>query len=329
MGLCKCPKRKVTNLFCFEHRVNVCEHCLVANHSKCIVQSYLQWLQDSDYDATCRLCQQPLNNAETVRLICYDVFHWDCLSSAASQLPATTAPAGYQCPGCAGPIFPPLNMVSPVAMVLREMLGTASWARTSLGLPMVDESTQPPIVLQESHDTTDWSTFDAIEGAAPGDSNAVSFAPGDGRFELIGDQIDRVRYPGLGNEEKSYTTLNIPEETMPFSGTTGTQVSAQRKAHEIVREVLQFPHSSNDSDEDKYRRRPAFQWLAQWLRERSTGSQSRRQLSSRKRCLLLSLLAILALLTFLVVMSHLGQPMLQGDPLLDPMQNPNIHVQPQ
>lgn len=32
MGLCKCPKKKVTNLFCFEHRVNVCEHCLVANH---------------------------------------------------------------------------------------------------------------------------------------------------------------------------------------------------------------------------------------------------------------------------------------------------------
>ena len=34
MGLCKCPKRKVTNLFCYEHRVNVCEYCLVQNHSK-------------------------------------------------------------------------------------------------------------------------------------------------------------------------------------------------------------------------------------------------------------------------------------------------------
>lgn len=34
MGLCKCPKRKVTNQFCFEHRVNVCEHCMVTNHSK-------------------------------------------------------------------------------------------------------------------------------------------------------------------------------------------------------------------------------------------------------------------------------------------------------
>lgn len=42
MGLCKCPKRKVTNLFCFEHRVNVCEHCLVANHAK--VGRLEQWL---------------------------------------------------------------------------------------------------------------------------------------------------------------------------------------------------------------------------------------------------------------------------------------------
>ena len=33
MGLCKCPKRKVTNQFCFEHRVNVCEHCMVQRHS--------------------------------------------------------------------------------------------------------------------------------------------------------------------------------------------------------------------------------------------------------------------------------------------------------
>ncbi|VDD79422.1 unnamed protein product [Mesocestoides corti] len=32
MGLCKCDRKKVTNLFCFEHRVNVCEFCLTTNH---------------------------------------------------------------------------------------------------------------------------------------------------------------------------------------------------------------------------------------------------------------------------------------------------------
>lgn len=41
---------------------------------QCIVQSYLQWLQDSDYDPTCRLCSSPLTDdkqGDCVRLLCY------------------------------------------------------------------------------------------------------------------------------------------------------------------------------------------------------------------------------------------------------------------
>ena len=34
MGLCKCPKRKVTNLFCYVHKVNVCENCMVEQHPR-------------------------------------------------------------------------------------------------------------------------------------------------------------------------------------------------------------------------------------------------------------------------------------------------------
>ncbi|KAG2468857.1 ZFPL1 protein, partial [Polypterus senegalus] len=37
----------------------------------CIVQSYLQWLQDSDYNPNCRLCLTPLSEKETTRLVCY------------------------------------------------------------------------------------------------------------------------------------------------------------------------------------------------------------------------------------------------------------------
>ena len=105
MGLCKCPKRKVTNQFCFEHRVNVCEHCMVSNHPKvrhyikpfsiltyeslyninislfciystqCIVQSYCQWLKDSDYNSICILCSSELAGGECVRLVCYRMFY--------------------------------------------------------------------------------------------------------------------------------------------------------------------------------------------------------------------------------------------------------------
>jgi hypothetical protein len=96
MGLCKCPKRRVTNQFCFEHRVNVCEHCMVQKHPKviiftsnfcqiymyikknsclqCVVQSYLQWLQDSDYNANCPFCDQELTEETCVRLVCYRKF---------------------------------------------------------------------------------------------------------------------------------------------------------------------------------------------------------------------------------------------------------------
>lgn len=91
MGLCKCPKRRVTNLFCFVHRVNVCEDCMVNSHAtvsnlcsklhlicalyvywpQCVVQSYLKWLEDSDYDAVCVLCSNSLHQGTVVRLICY------------------------------------------------------------------------------------------------------------------------------------------------------------------------------------------------------------------------------------------------------------------
>lgn len=49
MGLCKCPKKKVTTQFCFEHRVNVCEHCLVSNHPK-VRHCHLVFSPITDYD---------------------------------------------------------------------------------------------------------------------------------------------------------------------------------------------------------------------------------------------------------------------------------------
>ncbi|XP_020938527.1 zinc finger protein-like 1 isoform X2 [Sus scrofa] len=177
MGLCKCPKRKVTNLFCFEHRVNVCEHCLVANHAKCIVQSYLQWLQDSDYNPNCRLCNVPLATRETTRLICYDLFHWACLNERAAQLPRNTAPAGYQCPSCSGPIFPPANLAGPVASALREKLATVNWARAGLGLPLIDEMASPEPEPLNTSEFSDWSSFNASSSPTQEETASASAAP--------------------------------------------------------------------------------------------------------------------------------------------------------
>ncbi|KAG5885958.1 hypothetical protein JTB14_018412 [Gonioctena quinquepunctata] len=139
MGLCKCPKRRVTNQFCFEHRVCVCENCMVTNHPICVVQSYLQWLQDSDYNSICELCSKDLNVGDSIRLTCYHVFHWSCLDHFSRQLPPTTAPRGYTCPSCKSPLFPAANLISPVADVLKEKLAGVNWARAGLGLPLLSE----------------------------------------------------------------------------------------------------------------------------------------------------------------------------------------------
>eukprot|EP01134_Creolimax_fragrantissima_P000773 CFRG0773T1 len=136
MGLCKC--RVVTNLFCFDHRLNVCENCLVAEHPRCVIRSYLQWLQESEYQSACGICKQSLQEKELVRLTCYDVFHWECLDSHCRTLPPTTAPAGYVCPTCTTQIIPTKNSNSPVASALNEKLSMATWGKTSTHVPNLE-----------------------------------------------------------------------------------------------------------------------------------------------------------------------------------------------
>ena len=53
------------------------------------------------------------------------------------QYPSNTAPAGYTCPTCCSALFPPSNLVSPVADVLRTVLMNRPWAREGLGLPLL------------------------------------------------------------------------------------------------------------------------------------------------------------------------------------------------
>lgn len=59
----------------------ICAFLLVA--LQCIVQSYLQWLQDSDYNPNCSLCNDPLTAQDTVRLVCYgEIINLICIDSS-------------------------------------------------------------------------------------------------------------------------------------------------------------------------------------------------------------------------------------------------------
>ncbi|XP_028660070.1 zinc finger protein-like 1 [Erpetoichthys calabaricus] len=325
MGLCKCPKRKVTNLFCFEHRVNVCEHCLVSNHSKCIVQSYLQWLQDSDYNPNCRLCLTPLSEKETTRLVCYDVFHWSCLNSLAGQLPVNTAPAGYQCPSCQGPIFPPSNLVSPVAEVLREKLSTVNWARAGLGLSLIEEN--EAVHYTESHDVTDytdWSTFNssAVHSSETITESSQSTALTYSSRSNAPSHSDYTMSLNNGGVRESHAVINM-SGTAANESITIHAASSPRKMYD-TRDTENSSVTQIDFDDDKYRRRSALNWFAQILKNRS--SSRKRPRSMKQRVLMVLIIGIIGFFTLILIMSKLGRASTENDPNLDPLLNPNIRV---
>ncbi|XP_058876666.1 zinc finger protein-like 1 [Acipenser ruthenus] len=326
MGLCKCPKRKVTNIFCFEHRVNVCDHCLVSNHAKCIVQSYLQWLQDSDYNPTCTLCSTALADKETTRLMCYDVFHWSCLNELASQLPRNTAPAGYQCPACQGPVFPTPNLVGPVAAALREKLASVNWARAGLGLPLIEEPEPAP--EQESHDVTDytdWSTFNTSTShptEAPSQSSHSSHSYSSNPVPCQ-SQVGFGAGLNNGSVKEGHVHPSLSCNTAMGDSVTLHTASSPRKVYD-TRDAGGSSVTQIDFDDDKYRRRPALSWLAQILKSRS-GSK-RTPLSLKQRVFILLVLGVIGFCTLIIIMSKLGRASAENDPNLNPLLNPNIRV---
>ncbi|KAA8587210.1 hypothetical protein FQN60_001046 [Etheostoma spectabile] len=291
MGLCKCPKRKVTNLFCFEHRVNVCEHCLVSNHNKCIVQSYLQWLQDSDYNPNCTL-------------------------------------SGYQCPACQGPVFPPSNLASPIADVLKEQLSSVNWARAGLGLPLIEE---PIGVLEETTandvtDYTNWSTFDAQEQSniypshSYNTNTSLSPAP---------NSVSPPAQEDLGGPRKNVDPNMQEHSVVNFSTATTCDTvtlhtaSSPRKIYD-TRDIDHSSATRIDFDDDKYRRRPALSWFAQILKNRTGGKRT--SLSWKQRVFMLLVVGVLGFFTLIIIMAKLGRASASSDPNLDPLLNPNIRV---
>ncbi|KAH9271675.1 hypothetical protein BASA83_006043 [Batrachochytrium salamandrivorans] len=119
----------VTIEVCFEHRKNVCETCIQSDHTRCIVRSYLQWLQDSDFDPVCGLCRKGLNSGEVVRLSCLDLFHVACINEHCAALPEHTAPAGYACTICSVPIIPAENSGSSIAKNIWATFKTERWSQ--------------------------------------------------------------------------------------------------------------------------------------------------------------------------------------------------------
>ncbi|GFW57890.1 zinc finger protein-like 1, partial [Trichonephila clavipes] len=239
MGLCKCPKKKVTNQFCFEHRVNVCEHCMVTNHSKCVVQSYIQWLQDSDYNPNCHICKTELAEGDCIRLTCYHVFHWDCLNKYALSTPPQTPPEGYTCPMCNICIFPQPNAVSPVTEALRNVLMNVNWARVGLGYPAMENN-----LLSESSN-----------------ANSVQYTPLRAPSSLPLETSSKPAPINIDSVSKMDMNSVRPE---PYGASYTSSYTSPRKLYDAT-DHGHFRPPVADHDEDKYKRRSALEWFGRWF----------------------------------------------------------------
>ncbi|KAK0086795.1 hypothetical protein PV325_002515 [Microctonus aethiopoides] len=314
MGLCKCPKRKVTNQFCFEHRVNVCEHCMVTNHPKCVVQSYLQWLQDSDCNPICTLCSEILKDRDCVRLTCYHVFHWPCLDTYARNLPSTTAPAGYTCPTCHCGIFPEPNLVSPVADVLKEKLASVNWARAGLGLPLLNSDREqkpvqePKVSIAEA---TVYQDHSLTSSSSPAPSIATARTSSNVNSASIHSNHLHSNVQKMG---PPYSVVNIES-----SNQTDRKVF---EAYDEPKDIL-FDH-----DENKYKRKSAIEWFLRWWTLISRAPARRRGSSGTlyKRYALMAVIGLVCFIFMIILFSWLGRMSTDNDPAFDLVGNPNINI---
>lgn len=314
MGLCKCPKKKVTNQFCYEHRVNVCEHCMVSQHPTCIVQSYLQWLQDSDYDPICQLCHKELCTATCARLLCYHVYHWSCLDQHCQKMPPHTAPAGYGCPTCGTAIIPASNVASPVADALRALLESATWSGTASGVISHPEGGE----VGSDQEGTRPSPKESPQKSASKSSSSQWVPPSR-------PVSDKTPLPGSGNGASSSAAASSIDSTVNYS-VSGGAVTSSRKVFTATQSS--FVSSPRDHDEDKYKRRSGFELLSRWFKARSVLGGARRRDPSAfyKRWVILTLFFLIAMFTLVYFMLQWGRASADSDPLLDPHYNPDIRV---
>ncbi|XP_058808484.1 zinc finger protein-like 1 [Phymastichus coffea] len=313
MGLCKCPKRKVTNQFCFEHRVNVCEHCMVTNHPKCVIQSYIQWLQDSDCNPICTFCNETLVSRECCRLTCYHVYHWGCLDAHCRSLPESTNAANYDCPTCNTHIIPQPNLVSPVADVLREKLNGVNWARLAQGLPLLsfdrEEKPNQMCNVMES-DSTQSTSY----------QNHVSTSLATSRASSIMTSPNTISNNAANQKlGPPYSVVNMESPSVMSNNPTA------RRVFEAYDDPKDF---SFDHDENKYQRKSAIEWFLRWWKMITRTPAPRRNPSGslHKRYATLVIIGIFLFVIIIMLFSWLGRMATDGDPSYDPMNNPMIRV---
>jgi len=230
----------------------------------------------------------------------------------------TTAPAGYACPVCQDCVFPAENIVSPVADELRSVLKEVNWARAGLGMPLLPSTLPKPqhLFSTPSPPPPISSNFDAAPPSGRG--KAETPPPTGPRPAPEGESVclDILQDGGVQSSvgEFGATSRKQLQAALPTSPLLLATAAAGNHAEE------------EDHDENKYKRRSALRFLVRWWRSVSSG-RSLKRMSMGQRYLVYGVSAMFILITLLVILTHMSASRRSSDPMLDPMNNPNIRVQ--
>ncbi|KAG0712194.1 Zinc finger protein-like 1 [Chionoecetes opilio] len=107
--------------------------------------------------------------------------------------------------------------------------------------------------------------------------------------------------------------------------TAGTSVA--RKGSSSDTKLLLNDGVDADDSENKYKRRSAVEWFGRWWRTMNRPSSRHHQgLVKGVRRMVVGLV-VLGCVTLFVVLSYFSHGASDNDPMLDPFNNPNIHVE--
>ncbi|KAG0463544.1 hypothetical protein HPP92_019613 [Vanilla planifolia] len=200
MVVCKC--RKATRIYCFVHKVPVCGECICfPEHQICVVQKYSDWVVNGDYDwpPTCPGCQARLETgSETTRLGCLDVMHTNCLVSHIQSFPPQTAQAGYVCPSCSSPIWPPKNVKdtgSHLHAKLKEAIIQSGMEKNIFGNFLVSLPPVEPRATPRAFASDPLIRVSAAEDSQNSNSSAISSSLGNGALKQSETDIVEIEGP--------------------------------------------------------------------------------------------------------------------------------------
>ncbi|CAN1288881.1 Zinc finger protein-like 1 homolog [Linum perenne] len=263
MVVCKC--RKATKLYCFVHKVPVCGECIsFPEHQICVVRTYSEWVIDGGYDwpPKCCSCQAVLDegSGETTRLGCMHVIHTNCLVSHVQSFPPHTAPAGYVCPSCSIPIWPPKNVKdsgSSFHSKLKEAIIQTGIEKNLFGNHPVSFPAPPPAFVSDPLVSISSSSLSAKD-----DPNNLA----EGYSNISGKMPSMVSVPDIVEVDSPSSAANYLKNSSPAAVRDLTYISqpgatTRKGGIQIDRQNSDMSYYEDDEDGNrkKYSRRGPIQ----------------------------------------------------------------------